>query len=310
MCQNKNTKTMPKNHFNNITLTDLKILSDFKDGMNLKKISSTEKINPKDIIISVRRSFRNLTQAVNFKGKQTGFLLISKSDAQSLYDSSNILYRLKIIRTAMGYSISEFSEKIGISRQTYSLLENGDIELTVKYIDKIIDLFEHGFKKYIDYLIGQYKATNFWSSGSEDYNNFSDVLSWFEYYEFASDGEKKLLHSKAKLDDQRINIQIILCLRLIAYLPKLAETETEINKKVMSKDLSEKEKKNLSKSFNVIRNQKNHVTDLRNFIIENFKRKDFKVDDSYLNELLFLPALMLNKKILNNALEMVKNKLF
>lgn len=302
-----------KHEFKNLSLLDLKILSNLRDGIGMREISSLGKLSPEDVVVSVRRSIKNLTfvaKYISHNGEQKRVLHISKSDEQSLYDSAKILYRLKIIRTAMGFSMSRFAKKIGVTRQTYSLLENGEIKLSAKYIDKIINFFENSFKEYIDYRILEYKAVNYWSLGSEEYKDFRDVLSYFEYYEFASDNEKELLRNKAKLDDPEINTQIVLCLRLFAYIPKLVETEIEIKEKIMKNNLSEKEKINLSKSFNVIRNQKSYVTDIRNFVLGNLKRKDFKVDKPYLVELLFLPGVILNKKIINSVMENIKNNIF
>lgn len=49
--------------------------------------------------------------------------------------------RLKIIRKKIGLTQKEFSEKLGITRSAYALIENGKISLSKKYINLLNALF-------------------------------------------------------------------------------------------------------------------------------------------------------------------------
>ena len=89
------------------TFEEISLLKLFIGNHSLYDIASSNKIEPVKALYVIRKAIGKLSFAAEFitDDKEKKILKISDSDLKSFSDSATILYRLKIIRKAISFTI-------------------------------------------------------------------------------------------------------------------------------------------------------------------------------------------------------------
>jgi len=287
------------------------LLDSYCENKKLEEISTSEGIDPNETVVLVRKAIKDISVAISLKedNQIKKVLAISESDLNTFNETANILYRLKILRKITEVDMEYMADLLEVTRQTYSEYEEGIKTIENKHVEELIIFYEWGYYDFTQAKVEEYKEWCREEKGICDYKDFSTVLPDCEYYELLSSQEKKVLENASAKRDKDIDGQIVMYLYVLGYLAKLSIEEADKRKILKNKDTPPKDVKKLKKRIRILRNMKLYAEDLRQFIYSNLNDSNFKVDLYYINELLFLPRLKLNQKILKSITEYIKNNL-
>lgn len=296
-----------------VSIRDLEVFDLFSKNNNVESVSNALGINPKEATIILQGTIKKFTAIIEKTSdkKQEKLLTVSDSDIKSFRDSENILNRLKIIRKICHFTMEQVAEKIDIERQTYSKIENGEIDLNDKYIDRITDFFVNTFKDNlaefnVDYEddVSQYDLDEF------NQNNINKMLWYHNFLQPLTDFKRKALLKVVSKDREDTLAQLLLYATVINYIYYLIKLREELNKKIKDDRLPfEQElsrKKYYLKKLRVINNEILYAVDLRNFIFSNLQQNKFIDYRNYYFELLFLPRVILNKAMLEKITNIIQ----
>lgn len=296
-----------------VSIRDLEVFELFLKKGNLKSISSKLDIEPKEaslILLRIIKKFKVAFAKIPINGKEK-ILTISDSDISSFKDSRLILYRLKIIRKLYNFTMQDIGKKIGIERQTYSKIENGEIDLNDKYIGKIRNFFISIFiDKLVEFTADYNDDISQYELDGSNQVNINKMIWYHNFLQPLSDYEKKVLSKVGKEDNEDILAQLLLYTYVVNHIYYLVRLKADLNKKIKEKALPFKQKLSPSKShqkkFRLINNEILYANGLREYIFSNLKKKDFILDKEYYSQLLFLPRVTLNNTILNKITNLIK----
>lgn len=287
------------------------LLDSYCKNKGLEEISTSEGIDPNETVVLVRKAIKGVSVAASYieDNQIKKELDISESDLNTFNETANMLYRLKILRKISEVDMEYMADLLDVTRQTYGEYEEGKKEIEIEHVEELIVFYEWGYYDFTQAKVEEYKEWCREEKGIYDYKDFSTVLPYCEYYELLSSQEKKFLQKAAAKRDKDIDGQIVMYLHVLGYLAKLSIEEADKRKILKNKNTSKKDLKKLQKRIRTLRNMKLYTEDLRQFIYSNLSDSNFKVDLYYINELLFLPRLKLNQKILKSVTEYIENNL-
>lgn len=297
----------------NVSIRDLEIFELFLKSNNIESISEKLQIDPNKVTINLQGIIKKFTATVERINpeKKEKILTVSNSDVQSFKSSEKILYRLKIIRKIYNLTMEQVAEKIGIERQTYSKIENSEIDLNTKHINRITDFFVSTFKdRLAKFNIDFEDDTSLYDLGEFNQENINKMLWYNNFLQPLTDFKRKALLKVVDKDREDTLAQLMLYAEVVNYIYYIIQQKEELFKKVKDKRLiSDKELPQINKDkkkLRILNNEILYAVDLRNFIFSNLQQNKFVDYRNYYFELLFIPRVILNKAILEKITNLIQ----
>ncbi len=198
------------------------------------------------------------------------------------------LVSLTIIRKALGTTMESIAEFSSIDRQTYSRIENGDAELTNKYILSITKFFKQYVSDYLKNFNQDYYDFVVLSVPEAYSSETFDRKIWFDsYFNLVGPDEREVLLNAASKNIEDINSQVLLYLQLLGYIYKLSEENQLYKRRILKEKNKETDKLNFQITINGALSE--YARNIRVFIFKNLEKEDFIPTDYYWYELLFWP---------------------